>query len=241
MDEFSPESHLSPPHCRQESHLACIVKKRVGAALGGAGPVESVREGKDVMIASSASAGLRVKSRRSVSDAGHLSSRWHRLSVSSCERRFFPNIATEKMANPRYRCVVLKPVCTPVPPVRYGYAAGHVGYAPPRIRAVAEDCAYPDSQRQLSRRHIVPKFVSRRPCSLNGKITARATAITRLQKNSAFYLGLRAFAAAPAQREERSSGASAVSWDCSPSQPKPLPGATRVLWVRSKVSRPGSG
>lgn len=100
------------------------------------------------MFASSASAGSRGQRGRSVPSVIGCFSGLHPTSVSSCGRRSFLNIATEKMADPRTSYVVLRPVCTPVPPVRYGSAAGIAGYAPPRIRAVGNDSAHPGSQRQ---------------------------------------------------------------------------------------------
>lgn len=100
------------------------------------------------MFASSASAGSHIDCRRIVPDASCLFPGLHPECESSCDRHSFLNNATEKMANPRNSYVVLKPVCTPVPPVPYGYAAGHAGYAPPRIRVVSFDGAHPGSQRQ---------------------------------------------------------------------------------------------
>jgi len=162
--------------------------------------------------------------------------------VSSCERRSFLNIATEMMADPRNRYVVLKPVCTPVPPVRYGYAAGNVGYAPPRIRVVTGGHAYPGSQRQHSRQHIVPKKdIRHRARIINGDINARSLAVTRIRRFPPFFWDSVPSPLPPRSERSGCPGASAVPWDCSPSQTLSLPGATRVLWVRSNVSRPGSG
>ncbi len=103
------------------------------------------------MFASSASADSRVKRRRSVPGAIRVFPGLLKASVTAGERRSFLNIATEMMADPRMSYVVLRPVCTPVPPVRTGSAAGDAGYAPPRIRVVRTDNAHPGRQRQQHR------------------------------------------------------------------------------------------
>ena len=159
MDEFSPESRPSPPHCRQESSLASNLRNAWTRCLGA--QVQLKRSGgKKVMFASSASAGSRIEGRQPVPDASCLFPGLHQASSTSCDPRSFLNNATETMANPRTSYVVLKPVCTPVPPVRYGYAAGDAGYAPPRIRVVRKDSAHPGSQRQ-------------RPCPVTNSIRTR--------------------------------------------------------------------
>ncbi len=107
------------------------------------------------------------------------------------------------MANQRISFVVLKSVCTPVPPIRYGYVAGDAGYAPPRNRVARNGRAHPGSQRQHSSLAAQPSRTQK-----------EATRISRCERGIAQYShpneikfeliwDIRTSAAAPAQREER--------------------------------------
>ena len=165
------------------------------------------------MFASSASAGSWYVSRRLVPGAFRVFPGLPHASLTSSERRSFLNIATDMMADPRMSYVVLKPVCTPVPPVRTGSAAGDAGYAPPRIRVVRIDNAHPGRQRQQRCRVCKSSPAQSRTRIKDGHTDAQPHAGNRVERILPF------------------------SWDFDPS---PLPPRSEGIVVPARAQCPGT-
>lgn len=129
-------------------------------------------------------------------------------------------VATEIMIHPRISCVVKKPVCTPVPPVAYGSAAGDAGYAPPAFTWSNKATCHPAAS------GTSPSAISTRRKTTQRE--RRSAAARRLQYRMKIIFGFwGAVPSQPSPRGERSSLLSASAWPRvrMPTQPKPPPDA----------------
>ncbi len=145
-------------------------------------------------------------------------------------------VATEIMIHPRISCVVKKPVCTPVPPVAYGSAAGDAGYAPPAFTWSNKATCHPAAS------GTSPSAISTRRKTTQRE--RRSAAARRLQFRMKLFSGF----GAPSRRSRLRAANSTLSlaqargpgFDCQLSPSRRLT-PMRVQQDRSIVSRPGSG
>lgn len=124
------------------------------------------------------------------------------------------------MAQHRISPVVIMPVCTPVPPARYGSAAGGAGFAPPAIALPVRAARLPAASGTTSPKQTL------RPQLL--RLRAKAGAYRQAAIRSKFFTASRG--TVPSQsppRGERSRNpiSSATFWDRLPSYSRRLLGA----------------
>jgi hypothetical protein len=151
--------------------------------------------------------------------------------------------ATDNMTHHRISSVVIKPVCTPVPPAEHGSVAGHAGLAPPAI-TLPERAAYlPAASGTLTRLLwcTSPKQILRpQLMRLRVKAAASRRAAIRLKMIFVFRGAVPSQPPACGQRS-RFPRASATPWTRLPSQSGPLPGANARYqrWIDSLASGTG--
>ena len=124
------------------------------------------------------------------------------------------------MAHHRINHVVIKPVCTPVPPAGYGGAAGHAGIAPPAFALPQRATRHPAASGATSpKKTLRPQFL---------RLRAKARASRQAAIRSRFFVASRGAVTSqlpPLGERNRLPLSSASSWEGLPSHPRPLRGA----------------
>ena len=145
--------------------------------------------------------------------------------------------ATDSMAHHRISPVVVKPVCTPVPPAGCGSVAGDAGFAPPAIALPVRAARLPATSGTTRHFHVFTEPPVRqnlkcpspkqalRPQLL--RLRAKACAYRQAAIRSKFFFASRG--AVPSQspprgERNRHPRSSATLWERLPSLPGPLPG-----------------